>query len=586
MKNTLEETLIKTSRYEELLNKLEEKLRVLGSFPKILIDNTESKCYENFRKVFNRRYDFRPAIIVLVETKEQVSTIVQFVNDHKTKIALTVRSGGHDHEAECSGTDTLLIDFSKMNAVKVFHNNKELNIKNLVTIGPGARFIDIKKKLDNVNLGIPHGSCASVGIAGFTMGGGWGPWTRKYGMACESLVAADVVLGDGEIIKVTHNDDPNSRDGKILWALRGGGGLSYGIVTKLYFKAFELPKVVYTFMLPINHTITIHLKGGVKQYRFEMTAVKAIEKWERLIACDNIPNLMGTNLKVQAEHLSKSETPNPDAYLKCSFNGTFAGTRKELEKFIETNFDKEMVQVMTIELLLYHKSDMEKEKEQNTINWPFDSWDRAVKSKNGITTYNLNYNEGQDFHHLMIGGSGPAPHKISSKVVSEKGWDEEDRKKLIMSLQSHLLPPKTDSNKDFGVDAFITLGAISGEFYANYNKYKDAIGSAMPYKKRPFIIQYQAWWNQFLNFENEEKKGDHKKEQFIENRMHSNRAQDWIETCRNTQIENTDGSFISFKDNSIPTETYFGENYDDLINVKLEQSQDHNLLFRTRKTII
>ncbi len=137
--------------------------------------------------------------VFLLACNIQVVKTVEFATLHG--VPITVRSGGHDHEGECVATGKVLIDFSLMNqieikSVPVLCGEGEIS---QLAIQPGARFKEIKKILDNANLGIPHGTCQTVGIAGYTMGGGWGPWTKMYGMGCERVTGATIVLGDGTI---------------------------------------------------------------------------------------------------------------------------------------------------------------------------------------------------------------------------------------------------------------------------------------------------------------------------------------------------------------------------------------------------
>ena len=123
---------------------------------------------------------------------------------------------------------------------------------------------------------------------------------------------------------------------------------------------------------------------------------------------------------------------------------------------------------------------------------------------------------------------------------------------LICSLQSPKIPSESDAKLDHGVHTYLTLGAISGHYYHNYQKNRDLIGSSFPYKDRPFTIQYQTWWNQFLNSDEKHVLTDeqHSKEMII-NRPFVNRAEDWMEDCRDYIIPHTSGAFISFKDASI-----------------------------------
>ncbi|WP_211827766.1 FAD-binding oxidoreductase [Kistimonas asteriae] len=555
----------------------------LGSkehYPLILSDcedcNGNGLLYEQARQVFNRKFQFRPSAIVFVENSCQVSDIVQFANQHN--INIRVRSGGHDHEGECSATDVILIDFSKMNRVTPTDAPQGCDeTADYVAIQPGARFVHVKAELDQLGQGIPHGTCQTVGIAGYTLGGGWGPWTRKYGMGCEYLVAATIVLGDGQILQV----DATSRESRLLWALRGGGGFSYGIVTELVFKAFKLPLVAFDFHLPVN------------QYFPNLTAVEVLEAWEKLITPGEHPNLIGTNLKINTKALAEGETPDPDAKLDCIMNGYVAAEWVDLMKLIIiilNHFDpkgaksrnpadiEKSINKKGLKIFAYHADKtLKRHKLARSSDWSFASWDRHQGSAQNP--------------ELHLDGDCPAPHKITSRLVDACGWDKDSRKALICSLQSPLLPrydgPEKNCEDKFRIHTYITLGAISGEYY-NHHIPNDELGCAFPYNDRPFTLQYQAWWDQPERNETTGKceSGCSAEHQVIQNRFHSNRAEDWIATCRNYPIPHTSGAFISFKDASIPTATYFGNHYQDLIQAKLDYSRDKNCLFRSRKTIL
>jgi hypothetical protein len=563
-----------------LITVLKEKLSELGN-PEILEDCTGSEKYAKSRLVFNRKFEFRPTLIVYVETAKQISEIVTFANAHPTEIILRFRSGGHDHEGECSGTNTVLMDFSKLSTIEiiddaVFEPTKE-KYKKLI-VGPGARFKNIKPELDKRGVGIPHGTCETVAIAGFTLGGGWGPWTRLHGMACESLIGATIVLGNGKVEKLSYLDDPKSDNGRLLWALRGGGGMSYGVVTELVFKTFTLPDVSFSFNIKFNQPYTIpQLDGSKKEIDtpIKMKAIKVLKLWEKAIAPKAFPSLIGTNLKVETTHLKSEERPDPNAYLKCQINGYYGGSEMELKEFVQKILGTESLKSLTFKQDRIPDRNNLGRNFSNKYTWHFESWDRNVINK------------------IKLDPDGPAPHKITSRFVDAicehrtDNWNDSSREALICSLQSNKIPDTFDADMRHGVHTYITLGAISGNYYAHYSQPKGTIGSSFPYKNRPFTIQYQAWWNQFLDGDDQScLPADEIEKEMIVNRPFVNRAQDWIEASRDYSIPHTSGAFISFKDSSIPTSTYFNTSYDALIDVKVECSHDPKLLFRTRKTIL
>jgi hypothetical protein len=188
----------------------------------------------------------------------------------------------------------------------------------------------------------------------------------------------------------------------------------------------------------------------------------------------------------------------------------------------------------------------------------FGSWDRLTSSshllgrnrpllsaKNLFKLSDLDNPELLHAEYIPPDVDDPAPHKITSRMTAEYGWNDEGRESLISSLQSDLL---FDEGEQGGLLCYTTLGAISGAYYANYKDPGFPTGSAFPYKKRKYTIQYQAWWDQG---EKDIKKG---KEHNVH--LYTNRAEDWIEECRKRDFPETDGSFISFKDAAVPTRNY------------------------------
>ncbi|MCL1124751.1 hypothetical protein [Shewanella surugensis] len=373
------------------------------------------------------------------------------------------------------------------------------------------------------------------------------------------------------------DDKKESAAGRLLWALRGGGGLSYGIVTALRFKAFELPKITYSFSLSLDF---------LQQYCPSISTLHVLELWENIIKPENTPLLIGTNLKINAMRIAENAEPDPKAKLSCLINGYLAGDPKMFVKTIsdciatlrdiigEDKSNVDLVRLVKAAKKVDWARSWIKEKtnelniDMDPKNWRFESWDRQ-------------------HHDLKLDSDGPAPHKITSRLAY-KNWDETSRKALVCSLQSSLLAPeKGKCDDEYGIHPYITIGAISGEYYAKYKEFPDAIDSAFPYKKCLFTLQYQAWWDEFLNVEG--KMVLHSADALvdaIDNRKYINRTEDWIEACRHYVIPHTGGAFISFKDASVKTQSYFSESYEALINVKEEHSKDKNLLFRTRKTII
>jgi FAD/FMN-containing dehydrogenase len=173
--------------------------------------------------VFNAIFDDTvPQALVRCANTQDVALALAFA--HENSMALTVRSGGHGYTGN-SATTGMVIDVGPMSAITVGSGT--------ATIGAGAKLVDIYDQLSTQGVCIPSGSCPTIGIAGITQGGGIGVVDRAYGLTCDSLVSAQVVLADGTVVTAdadTHAD--------LFWALRGGGGGNFGIVTSMTFNTF------------------------------------------------------------------------------------------------------------------------------------------------------------------------------------------------------------------------------------------------------------------------------------------------------------------------------------------------------------
>ncbi len=546
---------------EQLEEKLPSSVNVSTSWGEI---NEQYQNYKN-SQVFNRRLQFAPLVIVYCETEDDVKITFNAVKDNN--LPFTVRAGGHDHEGECIGTNTVLIDVSKINHVDFCDNSK------IAKIGPGNRFETLTSTLAKNDVMIAHGTCATVGIAGFTMGGGWGPWTRKEGMCCEHLIGANILLGNGEIEVVDVEEDGTVPP--LLWALRGGGGLSYGIVTELRFETFPLPDVLHRFEIQWNPYENKHPDTLCAQ----VPTIAVLKKWEALIAPFQNPSLIGTNLKINAIPFSNDQTICLDSIShNCVFYGYWEGDEASLNTFITDNFTDDLKPDpcnITIEPATGAKHDKESYGKQLMGSWDRESFSKIQLNLGGTP--------------LQPDEDDPAPHKITSRLVDEHGLGQAGYQQLLQSLSSPLIQGR---NRERGLFTYVTLGAITGDYYpahannacdeaqsnCGFPKYTNDKTSAFPYKNKRYTIQYQCWWNEEAN----------QKALGQDNRVYdnTNRALDWIETARKAEIPGTSGAFISFKDNSIPTETYFATSYRDLKEIKESYSLDPFNHFRSRKTII
>ena len=204
--------------------------------------------YDTARKSAMARFDeVKPAAVVRCETPLDVSAAIGFARS--AGMSLSVRCGGHSVAGRSSG-EGIVIDVTPMHAISVGDGN--------AIVGAGARLGELYDALYVHGVTLPAGCGPSVGIAGLTLGGGIGVLGRKYGLTCDRLRRAQVVLADGSVIEC---DDDHDSD--LLWALRGAGGGNFGVATSFVFETVPAPQ-----------TTAFHLRWSADH------AVALIEHWQ------------------------------------------------------------------------------------------------------------------------------------------------------------------------------------------------------------------------------------------------------------------------------------------------------------------
>jgi FAD/FMN-containing dehydrogenase len=187
--------------------------------------------YGAARTVWNAAIDRSPALVARCLGAADVINAVKFARDENLLVA--VRGGGHNiaGNAVCDGG--LLIDLSLMKSVRVDPAAQAARVE------PGATLADFDKEAQAFALATPLGINSTTGVAGLTLGGGFGWTTRKFGLTVDNLISADVVTADARLVRASETENPD-----LFWALRGGGG-NFGIVTSFEFKLHPLgPEVL------------------------------------------------------------------------------------------------------------------------------------------------------------------------------------------------------------------------------------------------------------------------------------------------------------------------------------------------------
>jgi FAD/FMN-containing dehydrogenase len=214
----------------------------------LLTEGTPS--YDVARTIWNAMIDRKPGIIVRCQGTADVVQAVRFAANNKLLVA--VHGGGHNIAGNAVCDAGLMIDLSQMKSVRVDPKSKH------VWVEPGATLADLDRETQAFGLAIPTGINSTTGVAGLTLGGGFGWITRKFGLTIDNLVSADVVTADGSLVRASAKENED-----LFWALRGGGG-NFGIVTAFEFQAHELgPEVLAGLVV---HPFA-DAKAVLKEYR-------------------------------------------------------------------------------------------------------------------------------------------------------------------------------------------------------------------------------------------------------------------------------------------------------------------------------
>ncbi|MFD8964866.1 FAD-binding oxidoreductase [Streptomyces sp. NPDC059568] len=177
-----------------------------------------------------------PLVIVFAQNTQDVVNALTWARQHN--VALRVRSGRHSLEGWSNVDNGIVIDISEL---KSAHINAQART---ATVGAGLNQLEAVTTLAKKNFAVTTGTEGTVGLAGATLGGGLGFLTRYLGMACDSLIGAEVVVPEGAVCaKVIKTDLDHNSD--LLWALRGAGNGNFGIVTSLTYKVAPLKSVTY-----------------------------------------------------------------------------------------------------------------------------------------------------------------------------------------------------------------------------------------------------------------------------------------------------------------------------------------------------
>src|SRR6185369_650136 len=191
--------------------------------------------FDEARTIWNAMIDRRPALIAQAQNADDVKRTVDFAREND--LLLSIKGGGHNiaGNAVCEGG--LMLDLSQMKSVKIDSEKRRANV------GPGALLADFDREAQASGLATPLGINSTTGVAGLTLGGGFGWLSRKFGTTVDNLLSAEIVTADGKTVHASETENPD-----LFWGIRGGGG-NFGVVTNFEFKLHPFGPDVLTGLI-------------------------------------------------------------------------------------------------------------------------------------------------------------------------------------------------------------------------------------------------------------------------------------------------------------------------------------------------
>jgi FAD/FMN-containing dehydrogenase len=232
-------------------------------------------AYDGARQIWNAMVDKRPAVIARCASVSDVVRAVNFARE--AGLLLAVRGGGHNIAGSALCDGGIVVDLSKMKAASVDPGARRASIES------GATLADLDAATQAHGLATPLGINSTTGVAGLTLGGGFGWLSRKYGMTVDNLESAEVVTAAGEVVRASATEHPD-----LFWALRGGGG-NFGVVTRFAFRLHTVGPGVLSGLVvyPLSQA-----KSVLERYRdFAAKAPDDLSVWTILRQAPPLPFL-------------------------------------------------------------------------------------------------------------------------------------------------------------------------------------------------------------------------------------------------------------------------------------------------------
>lgn len=219
--------------------------------------------YDEVRQIWNAMIDRKPALIARCTSTEDVMQAIQFGRTHN--LLISIRGGGHNIAGNAVCDDGLMIDLSLMKDVQVDVTTRT------ASVGPGCTLADFDRVVQAHGLATPLGINSTTGVAGLTLGGGFGWLSRKYGMTIDNLLSAEVITADGRQLNASESENAD-----LFWGLRGGGG-NFGVVTRFDFQLHPVGPNVLSGLIVFPFE---QAKSVISQFaRFTETMPEELNVW-------------------------------------------------------------------------------------------------------------------------------------------------------------------------------------------------------------------------------------------------------------------------------------------------------------------
>ncbi|MBN3946379.1 MAG: FAD-binding oxidoreductase [Nostoc sp. NMS7] len=254
---------------------LNDKLGTLKTNVKGYVVLPDDPRYDEVREIWNAMIDRRPAVIVQCAEASDIAVAIAWARENGVEIS--IRGAGHNIAGNAVCDNGIMIDLSTMKNVRIDAPKKRAYVE------PGATLSDFDSSAQVHGLATPVGINSTTGIAGLTIGGGFGWLTRKYGLTIDNLISAEVITADGNKIRTSENENPD-----LFWAIRGGGG-NFGVVTEFEFQLHPVGPEILAGLIVFPFS---QAKQVLTQYRnFVESAPKELNVWVVLRKAPPLPFL-------------------------------------------------------------------------------------------------------------------------------------------------------------------------------------------------------------------------------------------------------------------------------------------------------